>query len=60
MSNVEAVAHYYDGNTRRFLRFGGAGASLAIHRALWGPGVSSREAAADYIHAWLLAELRAP
>lgn len=59
MSTTEAVARYYDGNTRRFLRFSGGGATLAIHRPLWGPGVSSAEEAADYVHLWLLDELRA-
>lgn len=59
MPSTEAVARYYDGNTRRFLRFGGGGATLAIHRGLWGPGVTSREQAADYVHVWLMDELRA-
>ena len=44
------VAHYYDRNTGRFLRFGGGGVSHAIHRQLWGPGVTTAEAAAGYIN----------
>jgi|GEM_PF-131313 len=37
-SDVEgAVRHYYDRNTRRFLRFGQGGAARAIHRAVRHP-----------------------
>lgn len=49
------VAAYYDRNTRRFLRFGGAGGSLAIHRQLWADGVATPRAAAEHVNA-LLAE----
>lgn len=44
------VAHYYDSNTRRFLALGGGARSHAIHRALWGPGVTDTDAAANYIN----------
>ena len=44
------VAHYYDSNTRRFLALGGGARSHAIHRALWGPGVTDPNAAANYIN----------
>lgn len=49
------VADYYDANTRRFLRFGQGGSVGAIHRAVWGPGVRTREEAFHYAHARLLA-----
>jgi cyclopropane fatty-acyl-phospholipid synthase-like methyltransferase len=47
--NAADVAAYYDRNTRRFLRFGGAGGSLAIHRQLWADGVATPRAAAEHI-----------
>lgn len=40
---VKQIAHYYDANTRKFLRFGGAGNTGAIHRAIWAPGIIDRE-----------------
>lgn len=46
----DAVAHYYDSNTRRFLIVGGGAASHSIHRQLWGPGVGTTADAADYIN----------
>lgn len=46
----DAVARYYDRNTPRFLALGGGAASQSIHRALWGPGVTSHAAAADYVN----------
>lgn len=54
------VAHYYDRNTRRFLRFAPRGAGATIHRALWGPGVKTRTAAVNYIHDLLLQLLQQP
>lgn len=45
----DPVAHYYDRNTRRFLLMGRRGVH-SIHRELWGPGVGSARAAADYIN----------
>jgi len=52
------VAHYYDRNTRRFLRFGRARDSYAIHRALWGPGVTTHQEAGDFINRWLADAIR--
>jgi SAM-dependent methyltransferase len=52
-SRANTVARYYDRNTGRFLRFGGSRESVAIHRALWGPGVTDAEGAADYINGWI-------
>jgi cyclopropane fatty-acyl-phospholipid synthase-like methyltransferase len=48
--NAADVAAYYDRNTRRFLRFGGARGSLAIHRQLWGEGVASAREAAEHVN----------
>ena len=45
-----SIAHYYDRSTRRFLRIGGSGAALAIHRPLWAPGITTPEAAADHVN----------
>ena len=42
---AQRIANYYDANTRKFLRFGGAGDTGAIHRAIWSPGVTSRQEA---------------
>lgn len=45
-----AIAQYYDSNTRRFLRLGGSGTALAIHRPLWAPGIVTPEAAAAVVN----------
>jgi SAM-dependent methyltransferase len=50
------VRDYYDANTRKFLLSGGDG---AIHRELWGPGVTSRREAVHHTHALVLDELGA-
>jgi cyclopropane fatty-acyl-phospholipid synthase-like methyltransferase len=52
------VTRYYDANTRRFLRHGQGGSSLAIHRAVWAPGVESRREAMEYINARSAEEAR--
>jgi len=49
-AETEQIAQYYDANTRKFLRFGGAGDTAAIHRAIWAPGVSNREEAFLYLN----------
>jgi cyclopropane fatty-acyl-phospholipid synthase-like methyltransferase len=46
-AHVEAVRHYYDANTSRFVRHGQGKASL--HRAVWGPGVTTRDQAMHWI-----------
>jgi SAM-dependent methyltransferase len=48
------VRRYYDANTWKFLL---AGSQRAIHRELWGPGVTSREEAAHHAHALILDQL---
>jgi cyclopropane fatty-acyl-phospholipid synthase-like methyltransferase len=50
------VRRYYDANTWKFLL---AGSQRAIHRELWGPGVTTRAEAAHYAHALVLTELGA-
>ncbi|MEX2444415.1 MAG: methyltransferase domain-containing protein [Alkalispirochaeta sp.] len=53
------VAEYYNRNTPSFLRFGrGSRRSGAIHRALWGPGVTSHAAAMDFVHERIIAAFR--
>jgi cyclopropane fatty-acyl-phospholipid synthase-like methyltransferase len=49
-----AVRDYYDANTRAFLLAGGDG---AIHRELWGPGVTRRREAVHHAHALVLDQL---
>jgi SAM-dependent methyltransferase len=48
------VGDYYDANTWKFLL---AGRQRAIHRELWGPSVTSRGEALDYVHGLVLGEL---
>ena len=54
---AQALRRYYGASTGRFLRFGGSGASLAIHRGLWPKGVTSAEAAAAEINERVVARL---
>ena len=49
-----AVRDYYDANTWKFLLSGG---ERAIHRELWGPGVTSPGEAVHYTHAVVLDQL---
>lgn len=45
------VAEYYNQNTSSFLRFGrGSRTTGSIHRALWGPDVTTHGQAMDYVH----------
>lgn len=43
------VRRYYDANTRIFVRHGQGGTLGAIHRAVWGPGVTDRARAFHYV-----------
>lgn len=45
---VDEVRRYYDDNTRLFLSLGQSNEG-AIHRAVWGPGVSERQQAMAYV-----------
>lgn len=53
------VRRYYDRHTATFLRYGQGGGAGAIHRAVWGPGVESREAAFHYVEDRIADQLRA-
>ena len=48
------VRRYYDANTWKFLV---TGSQRALHRELWGPGVTSRADAVHHTHELVLAEL---
>lgn len=54
------VRHYYDRQTRGFVALGQGGSEGAIHRAVWGPGVTTRVQAfhfvEDRIAEWLAVE----
>jgi SAM-dependent methyltransferase len=43
------VRRYYDRHTPAFIRFGQGGSAGAIHRAVWGAGVQSRQQAFHYV-----------
>lgn len=43
------IRRYYDRHTRTFLRYDQGGATGVIHRAVWGPGVTTREQAFHYV-----------
>lgn len=45
----ESVEAYYDRNTSWFLRFGERSEIGSLHRAVWGPGVQSRQEALVYV-----------
>ncbi len=49
------VRHYYDANTWKFLL---SGNQRAIHRELWGPGVTTADEAVHLAHDLVLDELR--
>lgn len=39
---TDAIARYYNANTKLFLKLGGSGETAAIHRTIWAPGVRNR------------------
>jgi SAM-dependent methyltransferase len=43
------IRRYYDRHTPAFIRFGQGGSAGAIHRAVWGPGVATRQQAFHYV-----------
>jgi ubiquinone/menaquinone biosynthesis C-methylase UbiE len=51
------VQRYYDANTEAFVRHGQGGSLGAIHRAVWGPGVTDRARAFRYVEDLILREL---
>ena len=54
-AHVRQVRLYYDTNTTVFERFGHG--ETSIHRAVWGPGVSTRDAAIHHVDELILAAL---
>jgi SAM-dependent methyltransferase len=49
------VRRYYDRNTRSFLEYGHGAAAGSIHRAVWAPGISTREEAFRYVQDQIVA-----
>jgi ubiquinone/menaquinone biosynthesis C-methylase UbiE len=47
--SIADLRRYYDRNTAAFVSLGQGGGVGAIHRAVWGPGVRSREEAFHYV-----------
>jgi cyclopropane fatty-acyl-phospholipid synthase-like methyltransferase len=47
--DAEQVRRFYDRHTSAFVSFGQRGSNGAIHRAVWGPGTSSRRQAFRYV-----------
>jgi len=43
------IRGYYDRHTRAFLRYGQGGGAGVMHRAVWGPGVATRQQAFHYV-----------
>src|SRR6476469_2359985 len=43
------IRRYYDLQTAGFLALGQGGGEAAIHRAVWGPGVTTRSAAFHFV-----------
>lgn len=59
MFSPTQVRRYYDANTPAFVRHGQGGRLGAIHRAVWGPGVTDRDRAFRYVEDLILHELDA-
>jgi len=49
-NSADAIADYYNNNTRLFLGLGGSGDVAAIHRAIWAPGVTDKAHAFNYLN----------
>ena len=47
--DAATIGDYYDRHTPAFVRFGQGGGAGAIRRAVWGPGVTTREQAFHYV-----------
>ena len=56
---ADRVRHFYDRHTPSFVSFGQQGSDGAIHRAVWGPGTSSRHQAFRYVENRLAELVRA-
>ena len=48
-NSTAGVRRYYDRHTARFIAYGQGGGEGAIHRAVWGAGVTTREQAFHYV-----------
>jgi len=46
---IAEISRYYDRHTPAFIRFGQGGGAGVIHRAVWGPGTTSRAQAFHYV-----------
>jgi len=57
MFSTSDVRRYYDTNTPAFVRHGQGGSAGAIHRAVWGPGVTDRAQAFHFVEDLLLRHL---
>lgn len=49
MFDTTEIRRYYDRHTRAFLRYGQGGGAGVIHRAVWGPGVTTRQEAFHFV-----------
>jgi SAM-dependent methyltransferase len=47
--DLAEIRRYYDRHTPSFIRFGQGGHAGAIHRAVWGPGITTRLQALHYV-----------
>ena len=47
--DLTAVRSYYDRHTPSFVTYGQGGGAGAIHRAVWGPGTTTRDQAFHYV-----------
>ncbi len=56
-ADTENVRRYYDRHTASFLSYGQGGTQGCIHRAVWGPGVRTREQAFHYVENIIAATL---
>ena len=56
--DAAAVRRYYDRHTAGFVAYGQGGSAGAIHRAVWGPGVETREQAFRYVEDRIADQLR--
>ena len=57
-ANGPSVSRFYDDNTGLFLSLG-QGTEGTIHRAIWGPGVSTRVQAMAYVDSLIMERVRA-
>lgn len=57
MTTSADVSRYYDSNTDRFLLFGTGRGAHAMHRELWGPGVTSAREALEHVNRLVAEEL---